>query len=203
MKKSQNLFYNFPIRQSMSPESRFSLCFHVRGHLSPDHLPGLWLTSTSRNVFLLSLVTLTTTWFQLHLIFPWPAGSDSWPHGHVQLVLPWDLTTSSCLAMQPWLPASLGSLAFFTSLSPLQPRSADLAHRNRVQEPHQQGWENAGSCEEVLFSFWHLTSNVVELTHSDASEHTGSGTEVTVQPISPAVSKDRREGSPDEGHPIP
>ena len=42
---------------------------------------------------------------------------------------------------------------------------------------------------------------MVELTHSDASEHTGSGTEVAVQPNSPAVNKDRREGSPGWGSP--
>lgn len=173
MEKSWDSFYNYPVGQSTPLESMFSLGFHVYGHLSPNHLPGLWLTSYSPIPFLLFLVTLVTPWFQPHLIyFPWPAGTESWPHCHIQHVLPQDLTTSSCLATWPWPPTSLCFLAFSANLCPLQCHS-DLANCSRSLEPHLQGWENTHSVTKKAL-FWHLKHG--RTNPSGPSEYTASGT---------------------------
>lgn len=191
MTKSQNSFYNFPIRQSTSPESRVSLCLPVCG------LPALWLTSSSHNVFLLFPVTLTITWFHPHLIsFPWAAGADTWPHCHVQLMLPWDLTTSSCLTRQPWPPQS--SLAFFTNLSLLQPHR-DLAHCLGAKSPTCRDRRvRILVTKEVLF--WHFRCGSANPSDANA-KHRGSETEAVGQNLSPGVNKDKREGSPRWGSP--
>lgn len=83
--KSWDSFYNFPVGQSTSLESRFSLGFHVCGHLSPNHPPEVidkpltnLLLSYPSSPFSCSF---DHHWFQPHLLyFPWPAGSESWPH---------------------------------------------------------------------------------------------------------------------------
>lgn len=75
--------------------------------------------------------------------------------------------------MQPQPPTALGSLAFLTNLSPLQPRR-DLGHCGGSLEPHLQGWENADSCDKGSLLIGHLKSG--STNPSGASEHTGSGT---------------------------
>lgn len=161
------------------------LCFQICGHLSS------WSLVWSLPNVLLSYhispfpVSLTTTWFQPH----WSA-SLCWLGLMLGLIATihmcfflQDPASSCCLAMQPCPLTSLGSLAFFTSLSTLQPHN-DGANCSRSLEPTcSSGRTLILVTKEALFSFQDLKYRGTN--PSDASECTGSEMEVVV-PLTPS-----------------
>lgn len=130
---------------------------------------GLWLTS-SHTTLLLSLVPLTTTWFQTLDLLPLAAGFDAGSH--------W---CSPCF-LRTWFPAAA---------LPLTPAGCQFHWVPWLSSPtpalynpqwlsQLQGWENPNSCDKGNLLLLHLKYR--SINPSDAPESTPCGTEVSVPP---------------------